>query len=87
LLDTAYFPIQLGVIDHIAEIEKRNKFAYRFNHEAGLFVGRFLGCILFLLAAKYASPEFALRYVLLVIALIQALSIPVAQKLIKKIIK
>lgn len=87
LLDTAYFPIQLGVIDHIAEIEKRNKFAYIFNHEAGLFVGRFLGCILFLLAAKYASPEFALRYVLLVIALIQALSIPVAQKLIKKIIK
>jgi YQGE family putative transporter len=85
LLDAAYFPIQLGVIDHIAEIEKRNKFAYIFNHEAGLFVGRFLGCILFLFAAKYASPEFALRYVLLVIALIQALSIPVAQKLIKKV--
>lgn len=85
LLDAAYFPIQLGVIDHIAEIEKRNKFAYIFNHEAGLFVGRFVGCMLFLLAAKYASPEFALRYVLIVIALIQALSIPVAQKLIKKV--
>lgn len=85
LLDAAYFPIQLGVIDHIAEKEKRNKFAYIFNHEAGLFVGRFVGCMLFLIAAKYASPEFALRYVLIVIALIQALSIPVARKLIKKV--
>ena len=85
LLDTAYFPIQLGVIDHVAKIEKRNKFAYIFNHEAGLFVGRFLGCLLFLVSAKYASPEFALRYVLVIIALIQALSIPIARKLIKKV--
>ena len=85
LLDAAYFPIQLGVIDHIAEIENRNKFAYIFNHEAGLFVGRFCGCALFLVAAKYASPEFALRYVLIVIALIQALSIPVALYLLKKV--
>lgn len=85
LLDASYFPIQLGVIDHVANIEKRNKFAYIFNHEAGLFVGRFVGCMLFLLAAKYASPEFALRYVLIVIALIQTLSIPVARKLIKKV--
>jgi YQGE family putative transporter len=85
LLDAAYFPIQLGVIDHIAEIEKRNKFAYIFNHEAGLFVGRMVGCVLFLVAAKYASPEFALRYVLVIIAVVQALSIPVAQKLIQKV--
>lgn len=85
LLDAAYFPIQLGVIDHIAEIEKRNKFSYIFNHESGLFVGRFIGCMLFLVSAKYASPEFALRYVLVIIAVVQALSIPVAQKLIKKV--
>ena len=84
LLDASYFPIQLGVIDRIAEIEKRNKFAYIFNHEGGLFVGRFIGCMLFLLLAKYASPEFALRYVLIIIAMIQALSIPVAKMLIKK---
>ena len=85
LLDAAYFPIQLGVIDHIAEIEKRNKFAYIFNHEAGLFVGRFVGCHPLSHCRKYASPEFALRYVLIVIALIQALSIPVARKLIRKV--
>ncbi|WP_159523025.1 MFS transporter [Sunxiuqinia indica] len=85
LLDAAYYPIQLGVIDHISELEKRNKFAYIFNHEAGLFVGRMIGCLLFLIASEYASPEFALRYVLVIIALIQALSIPVAQMLIKKV--
>ncbi len=85
LLDAAYYPIQLGVIDHISALEKRNKFAYIFNHEAGLFVGRMIGCLLFLIASKYASPEFALRYVLVIIALIQALSIPVAKKLISKI--
>ncbi len=84
LLDAAYFPIQLGVIDHIGSIEKRNKYSYIFNHEAGLFVGRFFGCLLFLIAARFWSPEFALRYVLIVIALIQTLSIPVAKKLIKK---
>lgn len=85
LLDASYFPIQLGVIDHISDIEKRNKFAYIFNHEGGLFVGRFVGCMLFLVTSQYLSPEFALRYVLLIIALIQALSIPVAKMLIKKI--
>ena len=84
LLDASYYPIQLGVIDHIAAIEKRNKFAYIFNHEAGLFVGRFLGCILFLISAKLFSPEFALRYVLVIIAIIQIFSIPVAKKLIRK---
>jgi YQGE family putative transporter len=85
LLDASYFPIQLGVIDYVSEIEKRNKFAYIFNHEAGLFVGRMAGCILFLITAKYMSPEFALRYVLLMIAGVQILSIPVAKMLIKKV--
>jgi YQGE family putative transporter len=85
LLDAAYFPIQLGVIDHISAIEKRNKFAYIFNHEAGLFAGRLTGCLLFLITARYLSPEFALRYVLLIIALVQALSIPVAIYLHRKI--
>jgi hypothetical protein len=43
--------------------------------------------MLFLITAKYASPEFALRYVLFAIAAIQALSIPVAKKLINKMNK
>jgi len=87
LLDAAYFPIQLGVIDYIAAIEKKNKFAYIFNHEAGLYAGRLAGCLLFLITSKNLSPEFALRYVLLIIALVQALSIPVAIYLQRKVQK
>ncbi len=87
LLDASYFPIQLGVIDYISGIEQRNKFAYIFNHEFGLYVGRFSGCMLFLVTAKHVSPEFALRYVLILIALIQAFSIPVAKLLINKLKK
>jgi MFS transporter, YQGE family, putative transporter len=86
LLDAAYFPIQLGVIDRVSAIEKKNKFAYIFNHEAGLFAGRLAGCLLFLVTSRSLSPEFALRYVLLIIALIQALSIPVAVYLQKKVL-
>ena len=33
---------------------------------------------MFLVAAKYVSAEFALRYVLVAIAVLQALSLPVA---------
>jgi len=87
LLDAAYFPIQLGVIDRVSAIENRNKFAYIFNHEAGLFAGRLTGCLLFLISSKYLSPEFALRYVLLIIAVVQALSIPVAIYLQKKVLQ
>jgi YQGE family putative transporter len=68
LLDIAYFPIQLKVIDVVAEKEGRNEFAYIFNHELGLYLGRLLGCGLFILLARYVSEYAALRYALLVIA-------------------
>jgi len=48
LLDLAYYPIQLQVIDAVSRLEGRNEYAYIFNHEFGLFLGRFLGCGLFL---------------------------------------
>jgi len=83
LLDIAYFPIQLGVIDIVAAKEKRNEFAYIFNHELGLYVGRLFGCGLFILLARYVSDYVALRYALLVIALIQFLSIFVAKSILK----
>jgi YQGE family putative transporter len=84
LLDAAYFPMQMRVIDHLSAIEHRNAFAYLFNHEFGLYAGRLAGCVMFLVAAKYVSPEFALRYVLVAIAVLQALSLPVARMLMKK---
>ncbi len=83
LLDIAYFPIQLGVIDIVAAKEKRNEFAYIFNHELGLYIGRLFGCGLFILLARNVSDDVALRYALLVIALIQFLSIFVAKGILK----
>lgn len=70
LLDIAYFPIQLKVIDVVAQKEQRNEFAYIFNHELGLYLGRLLGCGLFIVLARYVSEYAALRYALLVIALV-----------------
>lgn len=71
LLDIAYFPIQLKVIDVVAAKEDRNAFAYILNHEFGLYVGRLFGCGLFILLARYISDYVALRYALLLIALLQ----------------
>lgn len=70
LLDIAYFPVQLKVIDVVAEKEGRNEFAYIFNHEFGLYAGRLFGCGLFILLARYVSEYAALRYALLVIAVV-----------------
>ena len=83
LHDIAYFPIQMQVIDTVAAIEHRNKFAYIFSQEFGFYVGRFAGCMLFLLLANKVSDTFALRYALLVIGVIQLLSIPVAQHILR----
>ena len=70
LLDIAYFPTQLKVIDVVAEKEGRNEFAYIFNHEFGLYAGRLFGCGLFILLARYVSDYVALRYALLVISIV-----------------
>lgn len=70
LLDIAYFPIQLKVIDVVSEKEGRNEFAYIFNHELGLYLGRLFGCGLFIALARYVSEYAALRYALLVIAIV-----------------
>jgi len=84
LHDIAYFPIQMDVIDVLASKEKRNQFAYIFNHEFGLYIGRFIGLGLFILLIYYVSESFALKYSLIIIAVVQLLSIPVAKGLIRK---
>jgi YQGE family putative transporter len=78
LLDLAYNPIEMQVVDAVSRIEVRNEYAYFFNHEFGLFAGRFLGCILFLAIVHWGSGVAALKYALPVIALFQLLSVPVA---------
>lgn len=84
LHDIAYFPIQMRVIDVVSKIEKRNEFAYIFNHEFGLYVGRFIGLGLFIALDRYVSTEFALKYSLIVIAVMQIASIPVAKHIVNE---
>ncbi|MFV0540855.1 MAG: MFS transporter [Aestuariibaculum sp.] len=84
LLDIAYFPIQLRVIDILSKIENRNEFAYILNHEFGLFVGRLIGAATFLGIAYFMDTNIALRYALLIIGILQLLSIVVAKQLIKQ---
>jgi len=81
LLDLAYFPIQLGVIDCVATREHRSKFTYIFSHEVGLYFGRVFGCLLFIFAARNLSEDIALRYVLMLVAVVQFASIFVARSI------
>lgn len=82
ILDIAYFPIQLKVIDLLSELENRNEFSYILNHEFGLFVGRFLGAGTFLTIAFYINTDIALRYALLIIGSLQLISIVIAKQLL-----
>ena len=79
LLDMGYFPIQMRVIDHVSRKENRNSYSYIFIHETGLYIGRFFGCGLFILFAFLVSGEFALRFILLIIGLLQLLSLWIAK--------
>ena len=82
VLDIAYFPIQLKVIDILSKIENRNEFSYILNHEFGLFVGRFLGAGTFLGIAYFLNADLALRYALLIIGVLQLYSIIIAKQLL-----
>ena len=84
VLDIAYFPIQLKVIDILSKLENRNEFSYILNHEFGLYVGRFLGAGTFLAIAFYVNADIALRYALLIIGILQLLSIIIAKQLLKQ---
>jgi YQGE family putative transporter len=84
LLDLAYFPIQFSVIDILTKKEKRSEFAYILNHEAGLYVGRLTGAGTFLLLAYYFSNEVALRYAIIIVAVLQLSSYWVAKGILKK---
>jgi YQGE family putative transporter len=82
LMDLAYFPIQLRVIDIVSHIEKRGEFTYILNHEAGLYVGRLCGAGTFLVLYYSVSEDFALRYAVGIIAILQLFSIYISKKII-----
>jgi MFS transporter, YQGE family, putative transporter len=73
----------MKVIDVVSHIENRNEFTYIFNHEFGLYLGRFLGLGLFIFFATYISESFALKYSLIVIAVVQLASLPLAMHIVK----
>lgn len=81
MLDLAYNPIEMGMIDAMAALEGRSEYAYFLNHEFALFAGRFLGCILFLAIDAWWSGVAALKYALPVVALLQLLSMQVAGRI------
>jgi YQGE family putative transporter len=83
LADIAYFTIQLLVIDTVSAIEKRNQYSYICVQECGFYLGRFAGCGLFILLATQVSNTFALRYALLIVAVLQLLSVVVAKVILK----
>jgi YQGE family putative transporter len=81
LLDLAYNPIEFEVVDAISQMEKRNEYAYLFNHEIALFIGRGSGCRVFLAIAHWWSGVAALKYALVVVTLAQVFSIRVASQI------
>lgn len=84
LMDLAYFPIQYKVINHLVSKEKRSEYSFILNHESGLYVGRLLGAGSFILLAYLFTTEIALRYAVLVIAILQLGSIFVARKVLRQ---
>ena len=84
LMDLAYFPIQYKVINTLMAREKRGEYAYILNHETGLYVGRLFGASTFLVLAYMVSTEFALRYAILIVALVQLASIALARHILNR---
>ena len=82
--DLAYYPIMMKVIDVVSKRENRNKYAYILNHEFGLYTGRVIGLGLFIFLALYVSETFALRYSLIIVAVVQMLSILLAKNIMKQ---
>jgi MFS transporter, YQGE family, putative transporter len=83
LHDLAYYPIMMKVIDVVSKRENRNQYAYILNHEFGLYAGRVLGLGMFIYLALNVSETFALRYSLIIVAVLQVLSIPLAKNIMK----
>ncbi len=84
LHDLAYFPIMMKTIDVVSVKENRNAYAYILSHELGLFVGRALGLILFILLATYVSEEFSLKYALIIVSVLQLLSYPLSRNIVSQ---
>ncbi len=84
LHDLAYYPIMMRTIDVVSKLETRSEYTYIMSHEIGLFTGRALGLGLFIALAYFFSEDFSLKYALVVVALLQTISIPLANIITKQ---
>jgi len=84
LQEIAYFGTTLLMIDVLSYLEKRNEYAYIFNLEFSYLIGRCGGLIFFLILAEEISNTFALRYALIIVALLQLGGIFFVRHIIKK---
>jgi YQGE family putative transporter len=84
LHDLAYFPTMMRTIDIVSKIENRNQYAYIMSHEIGLFFGRAVGMLLFIVLAWSISEMFALKYALIIVGALQLLSLPLAKHIVKE---
>jgi YQGE family putative transporter len=82
-LQWAYYPIEMGTIDVVSAVERRNNYAYIFNHELGLLIGRALGCGTFIVLARCISDVAALRIALPSVVAVQLLAIPLAKRILR----
>ena len=78
MLDLAYNPILLNVLDSVSGDGKDSRYAYIVSHELGIFAGRLIGALFFVLVACSASGDEAFRYVLALMSLFHLLCWPVA---------
>lgn len=84
MVELAYSPILLQVLDRATLREKGSAYAYFCGHEMGLYAGRLIGAGAFIWVARGISDQVALRYVLSVVAALQLLSLPIARGILKR---
>lgn len=87
MLDLSYGPILLRVLDAVSDDGKESRYAYIVSHEIGIFAGRLVGAVTFILVACCASGDTAFRYVLALMALLHLFCWPVAASIRRELAK
>jgi len=75
-------PIQMQVVDRAVRRRQGDGYAHLCGYEVGLYAGRLAGGGLFVWVAEAVSGDFALRYVLVMLASVQLLSLPLAREIL-----
>jgi YQGE family putative transporter len=81
MLDLAYNPILLSVLDAVAGNGRQSRYAYIVNHEVGVFAGRVVGAAAFILMSHLSTGDAAFRYVLALMSLLHLLCWPIASSI------